>query len=213
MRFLSPERLNTKQDYDRNGFVVIRSLLTEREVSELRFRAMPHVEKLERDPQSDDKYYNVSKSLHKSDTWFQQQLSLGKHCMLIRDLLEQDIVGVSAAIFYRAGGDHSGIDPHIDAIGRDAELTKGATIWFPLDKVDKSNGCLHYLMRSHLDAYPNMIPIPGIQIDSEDVFAAELRPGDAVIHNARTIHWSGGNSSEQPRRAVSFFYFAADHDG
>ena len=50
------------------------------------------------------------------------------------------------------------------------------------------------------------MPIPNIDRESADVIAAELEPGDAVVHSAHTVHWSGGNHSDEPRDAVSFFY-------
>ena len=45
----------------------------------------------------------------------------------------------------------------------------------------------------------------------KDAVAAEVAPGDAVIHSALTVHWSGPNRSDRPRRAVSFFYWGATH--
>ena len=68
-----------------------------------------------------------------------------------------------------------------------------------------------YNDRIYLEAkkiYQDKIPIPGVDKNSSEAVFAELEPGDAVIHDARIVHWSEGNLSEFPRRAVSYFYFS-----
>lgn len=198
-----------KRDFDRNGFVVLRNFLDEAELTELRERAIPLARDLLDKNSDSEKYRNVLKSLHRHDDWFDNQLAGGRHVPLLRHLLDDDIFGASAAWFDRPEGAGLGIGPHVDALGRDHFPGRGATIWFALDPVNASNGCLHYLTGSHKKTYPDVIPIPGIDTQSEDVFVAELAPGDAVIHTALTVHWSGGNPTERPRRAVSYFYFSA----
>jgi ectoine hydroxylase-related dioxygenase (phytanoyl-CoA dioxygenase family) len=69
---------------------------------------------------------------------------------------------------------------------------------------------VHYLRYSHKKTYPPIFPIPDIDFESADVFAAELDSGDVVIHNALTVHWSGVNQTGLARRAVSYFYSRSD---
>ncbi len=198
-----------KQDYERDGFVVLRGCLSEAEVDELRDHAFPLAGRLMAEKGNEGRFRNLLKTLHKHDPWFDEQLNLGDHLPLIRHLLNGDVFGASAAWFDRPEGETEGLDPHVDALGREKDSDAGATIWFALDPVNVGNGCLHYLKGSHRNVYPDEIPIPGIDTESEDAFAAELAPGDAVVHNALTVHWSGGNTTGLPRRAVSYFYFGA----
>ena len=198
-----------KKDYDRDGFVVLPGYLSTEEVDALRDRAIPLADKLLKEVGESERYRNVMKALNRHDEWFDKQLSDGPHVPLMRYLLDGDVYGASAAWFDRPEGETLGIDPHVDAIGREKQSDAGATIWFALDPANLGNGCLHYLRGSHRNVYPDGIPIPGIDTESEDVFAAVLEPGDAVIHNALTVHWSGGNTTGMPRRAVSYFYFSA----
>ncbi|MGI9262935.1 MAG: phytanoyl-CoA dioxygenase family protein [Woeseiaceae bacterium] len=198
-----------KADYDRDGFVVMRSYLPDTEVDELRARAVPLADTLMKKQDNEGRYRNLFKSINRYDEWFDNLLSGGKHVPLLRYLLNDEVFGASAAWFDRPEGEAQGVEPHVDAVGGDRSPDAGATIWFALDPVSVGNGCVHYLRGSHKDRYPDVIPIPGINTESEDVFAAELEPGDAVIHNALTVHWSGGNETGKPRRAVSCFYFSA----
>lgn len=198
-----------KADYERDGFVVIKGYLSDAEVDELRERASPLAHELLKSAGDMGKYRNVLKSLHRHDDWFDQQLVCGRHVPLLEHLLGGDVFGQSAAWFDRPEGESIGIGPHVDALGRNEYPGAGITIWYALDTVRESNGCLHYLRGSHKQEYPDVIPIPGIDAESEDAIAVELDPGDVVIHTSLTVHWSGGNLSGQPRRAVSFFYFGA----
>jgi hypothetical protein len=198
-----------KRDFDRDGFVALPSYLNVAEVEELRIHAIPLAQELMKTEGDKGKFRNILKSLHQHDDWFDEQLTDGRHVPLIRHLLNDDVHGASAAWFDRPEGETQGVEPHVDAERRDKEPDAGATIWFALDPVNVENGCLYYLRGSHKNVYPGGILIPGIDTESEDAFAAELNPGDAVIHNALTVHWSGANSTGLPRRAVSYFYYSA----
>jgi len=201
-----------KQDYERDGFLILRAYLSDSELAALRDHAFPLASALMTREVHGTRFRNLLKTLHKYDDWFDEQLRNGRHVPLIRHLMNDDVYGASAAWFDRPQGETEGLDPHVDALGRDKEPDAGATIWFALDSANVGNGCLHYLRGSHKNGYPDEIPIPGINTDSQDAFAAELDPGDAVIHNALTVHWSGGNTTGLPRRAVSYFYFGARTD-
>ena len=195
-----------KAEYDRDGVVIVRDFLNEAEISDLRGRALWFAETMTSRNQGEGKYKNVLKSLHQHDSYFDTQLQSGKHVQFLEQLLACDLEGLSVAWFGRPGGDPQGIGPHVDALGRDGDSKGGVTIWFALDPVNIKNGCLHYLLGSHREEYVNVIPIPNIDKESADVIVAELEPGDAVIHSSKTVHWSGGNHSREPRGAVSFFY-------
>jgi len=198
-----------KQDYERDGFVVLPAYLGDSELAALRDHAFPLASTLMAKKEGGTGFRNHLKTLHKHDEWFEKQLRDGRHLSLIRHLLNGDVFGAAAAWFDRPQGETEGLEPHVDALGRDKEPDAGATIWFALDPANVGNGCVHYLPGSHKNDYPDGIPIPGIDTQSVDAIAAELDPGDVVIHNALTVHWSGGNTSGLPRRAVSYFYYGA----
>lgn len=194
-----------KRDYDRDGFVLIPGYLSPTELTELRDRAIRLTDELFTKKESK----GILEGLEKCDSWFENQLLRGKHVELLKTLLEDDLQPASAAWFDRPSGSTTGIDPHLDAIGRAHAPKAGCTIWLALDAADPDNGCLYYSRGSHKTEQPHKFPILGFDTASEDAVAAEVQPGDAVIHSGLTVHWSGANHSDRSRRAISYFYWGA----
>lgn len=207
---------DVKRRYDADGFVVLRGYLRDPKLSALRQRADQLATVLIEKRDTGDKtlpFANVLKNLNHEDAWFARQLEAGDHLPLMQSLLGSDLTPASAAWFNRPPGVAERIDPHIDGVGRPRFGNVGATLWIALDAADVANGCLHYARGSHKVAYPDGLPIPGFDTAAADAVAVEVSAGDAVVHSALTVHWSGPNSSESARRAVSYFYWAGNGDG
>lgn len=94
------------------------------------------------------------------------------------------------------------------------------TCWCGLDDATKENGCLQYIAGSH---NWGLLPKPvlagelqGIKdfLDEEQKkqFAnpmyTEVKAGEAIFHHSLTLHGSGENKSERPRRAFVINVFA-----
>ncbi len=195
-----------KRDFDRDGYVVVRGFLSREELEELRIRAEGCLGEARRS----EEYPGVVKNLNRIDPWFEDQLQRGKQAELISALLEDDLEPASAGCFERIPGETSGIKPHIDAIGH---RRKGATVWIALDRADRENGCLFYVKGTHRQDLPSVVGLEGFSAESEEAVAVEVEPGDATIHNSRTVHWSEANRSQRPRQAITYFYWAASTAG
>ena len=195
-----------KRDFDRDGYVVVRGFLSREELEELRIRAEGCLGEARRS----EEYPGVVKNLNRIDPWFEDQLQRGKQAELISALLEDDLEPASAGCFERIPGETSGIKPHIDAIGH---RRKGATVWIALDRADRENGCLFYVKGTHRQDLPSVVGLEGLSAESEEAVAVEVEPGDATIHNSRTVHWSEANRSQRPRQAITYFYWAASTAG
>jgi len=197
-----------QERYDREGFVILRGYASPREVEQLGRHAEETVQRLaaasERagHPPSD-----IRKNLQADNPWLAEQLTCGVHVPLMRTLIGDELEPATAAWFDRPPGSTAGINPHIDGGGRGSGAV-GATIWIALDAADRSNGCLHYSSGSHRMQHPDGIYVEGFDTEMNAV-PIEVEPGDAAIHSALTVHWSGTNPSRRPRRAVSFFYWGA----
>ncbi len=94
------------------------------------------------------------------------------------------------------------------------------TCWCGLDDATKENGCLQYIAGSH---HWGLLPKPVIAGEMEGIrgflnddqkkqfdhpqFAA-VKAGEAIFHHPFTLHGSGENKSDKPRRAFVINVFA-----
>lgn len=192
-------RFNTTElldEFQRNGVVKLEQWLTPQELFEIRCHSAPH---FERAPIK-GKYPGILKNLDKHDSWFHSHIHEGPQVDLMCKLLGADVVPASAGCFVKRPNEiENRVDPHRD-LGPWKSAKQGATIWFALDPANPNNGSVNYLKGSHLEEQPSTK-------DSSRVYQANLQPGDAVVHDARTIHWSKGNSSPYLRRGITYFYW------
>jgi len=86
------------------------------------------------------------------------------------------------------------------------------SIWIPLQEATLENGCMWFVPRSHTD---NVLPhhpigndprVIGLEVDDPEALTASavacpLPPGGATIHHCKTLHYTGPNLSDGPRRA------------
>ena len=219
-----------KRDYDRDGFVMLPGYLHGPALEELRERAtrltadlsLRHRKGEDLDPRRKQSravqpkgkvdFRNIFKGLNRHDAWFDHELRAGRHVPLIEALVEGELLPSSAAWFTKDPGSTGEIAPHRDAIGRPPGGRAGATLWIALDPADPGNGCLHYGRGSHRIQYAPGTPFGDFVVDPDTTVAAIVQPGDAVIHSDLTVHWSRGNPTDRPRRAVSFFYYGASKE-
>jgi hypothetical protein len=94
------------------------------------------------------------------------------------------------------------------------------TCWCALDDAVKENGCLQYIAGSH---QWGLLPKPVIAGELQGIkdfldekqkkqfehpHYAEVKAGEAIFHHSLTLHGSGENKSERPRRAFVINCFA-----
>ena len=88
------------------------------------------------------------------------------------------------------------------------------TLWVAVDRTDQANGAVYYVPGSHRELLPHAPS--GVQGNSIGLLrppapgtpevCAVLEPGDVVFHHCQTIHRSGPNSSDKPRRGLLLVY-------
>lgn len=87
------------------------------------------------------------------------------------------------------------------------------SVWMPLQEATLENGCMQFIPGSHhLEILPhhhinNDPRIHGLEVDDGVVdlstaVACPLPPGGATFHFSRTLHYTGPNRSDIPRRAL-----------
>jgi len=94
------------------------------------------------------------------------------------------------------------------------------TCWCALDDATKENGCLQYIPGSHRWG---LLPKPVLAGDIQGIKDflhdeqkeqfdhpqfAEVKAGEAIFHHSLTLHGSGENKSDKPRRAFVINAFA-----
>jgi hypothetical protein len=104
---------------------------------------------------------------------------------------------------------------HQDAAYWDPRMIHDAvSVWVPLQPVDAENGCMQFVPGSHrLDVLPHKhigddpdtialeLADPSPELIA-DAVACPLPGGGATFHGGYTVHYTGPNTSAEPRRAL-----------
>ena len=191
--------------FDEDGFVVLRGYIRPPDLEDFKSRA---VRLMTLEESGDGKYAAVRKNLQKHDPWARDYLHNGPQVPIIAALIGDEVVPATFGSFEKRPGKEDRVDPHFDAVGLHATgECPGATMWIALDPARQRNGCLHYLRGSHKRKFESKVGLD-IRAYEDDAVSMEAAPGDAFIHHARTVHWSGHNQTGEPRRAAAMFYWA-----
>lgn len=91
--------------------------------------------------------------------------------------------------------------------------------WMPLDDTSVASGCMHFVPGSHrLDVLPHRSiggnpSVHGLELDNPDPYApyavaCPVPAGGCTLHAAYTLHYTGPNVSQSPRRAYTLVFSA-----
>ncbi len=199
-----------KQDFDRDGFVILKSYLSEDEIADMRKYLDDY---LEHKGPIHHKDYPIGsyKSLDQHDTWFHDYLEKGPHIPLMKHLIKDDLAPDNVTWNDKPRGMDRTL-PHFDALGAYRMPPSGISLWIAMDNIDKDNGCLCYEKGSHRKDYPMAYPLPDYDESNENAVLVEVSPGDAVIHSAKTVHWSREQVDYRPRNAMVYVYWGASSE-
>lgn len=200
-----------REEFERDGFLILRDFLSREELLEVTKRAEICVNRRKErtDHNKQKAFKGTYKNLQGDDPWFEEMINSGPPKQMVASLFDKDLYPMTVGYFSRIPGEEQGIDPHYDALGH---RMGGATLWISLDRSTVENGCLYYLKGSHRESYESKL---GLAVDESTPGATpiELEPGDAAVHHSLTVHWSRANKSQLNRRGVNFFYFLSEDKG
>lgn len=119
--------------------------------------------------------------------------------------------------FYKPAGkgDRSRLVLHQDNRYWHLDPPEAVTVWMALDDATLENGCVHYVHGSHrLGRIEHVRPEEGAVLveahsDQEPV-PYPVPAGSALVHHANTLHGSGPNLTDGPRRAYALVFVRAD---
>lgn len=216
-----------REQYDRDGFVIIRELFTPAELQNLLAQIDRYIrEVVPTLPQEAAFFDDYSKpetlrkmqSLDKNDAWFSEFMNSGKHVPILEHFLRDKFSPQGLEWFDKLPYDTNATPPHQDGFYWCRKPNIACSLWIALDPVDLENGCLWYARGSHKSGVlPHVASdvlgfsqgLENFDPNNADAVPIELAPGDAVAHHSATIHWTGINHTPRHRRAISTFCFGA----
>ncbi|MGW0736404.1 phytanoyl-CoA dioxygenase family protein [Streptomyces sp. NPDC002851] len=115
--------------------------------------------------------------------------------------------------FYKPAGkgDRSRLVLHQDNRYWHLDPPDAVTIWMPLDDATLENGCLHYVLGSHKRGRVEHVrPEEGAvlveALNDQEPVPYPIPMGSALVHSINTLHGSGPNLTDSPRRTYSLVY-------
>lgn len=151
------------------------------------------------------------KGIDQQHEWFHDYLENGPHIPLMKHLIEDNLAPDNVSWIDKPKG-VARTFPHFDALGAYRMPPSGVSLWIAMGQIDQNNGCLFYEKGSHKKDYPMAYPLPGYDEDNENAMAIEVEPGDAVIHGAKTVHWSKEQVDYRQRQAMVYVYWGASSE-
>jgi phytanoyl-CoA hydroxylase len=214
-----------KANFDRDGFVAIRGFLPTDELAKLRQNLERYIHEVVPSlPQTDAFYEDRSrpetlKQLQRMDRdlFFSEYRCHPRWAALAEALLGEPAAAEAPEWFDKPPGTNHVTPPHQDNFYFCLAPPNVLTIWLALDRVDAENGCLRYVVGSHLQGLrphsrSSILGFSqGITNYSASDFTREqpviLEPGDALAHYGMTIHRADANhSTTRHRRSFAMVF-------
>jgi phytanoyl-CoA hydroxylase len=214
--------------FDRDGFIVVRQLLSPSEFAELQGQLERYIREVVQTLPDSDAFYvdrsrpqTLKQMQHMGrDPFFRDYPRHPKWVALARELLGEEVAGQEPEWFNKPPGTEAPTPPHQDNYYFNLKPPSVVTLWMALDPVDEENGCLRYVAGSHrlgLRSHDrsNILGFSQGIIDyGPDDLAREvqvhLQPGDVVAHHGETIHRADPNrSTTRHRRAFAMVFRGA----
>ena len=214
-----------KQSYDQHGFVIVRQLLDDTDFAELRENLDRYVrDVVPKLPDADAFYHDrrkpeTLKQMQRMghDPYFRENSQHPKWTALAQALVGEPVSADQPEWFNKPPGTNHVTPPHQDNYYFCLAPSNVVTIWMALDNVDAENGCLRYVVGSHLRGFRAHAKSKilgfsqGITDYTPDDFTREvavpLRPGDVVAHHGMTIHRADANmSTTRHRRSFAIVF-------
>jgi phytanoyl-CoA hydroxylase len=217
-----------KQQFDRNGFVIVRQLLMDAVLAELNRELDRYIREVVPRLSDADAFFEdksrretLKQMQHmQGDPFFRNYVRHPKWLELATALVGEAVACETPEWFNKPPGENQPTPPHQDNYYFCLDPPNVVTLWLALDPVDEGNGCLRYVAGSHLRPIRphNRSNILGFSQGIIDYGAADraaevailLQAGDAVAHHGNTIHRAEANRSRtRNRRAFAMVYKGA----
>jgi phytanoyl-CoA hydroxylase len=214
-----------KPEYDREGYVVARQLLSADAFAELNANldryicdVVPALPPTDAFYEDNDKPETL-KQLHRmsQDAFFAAYMAHPVWKALAEGLIGEECSAFEPEWFNKPPLSTKGTPPHQDNFYFSLKPCHVVTIWMALDVVDDENACVRYIPGSHLLptrpharggvlGFSQQISDYGPADTAQEV-PIHLQPGDVMAHHGNTIHLAGANTSAtRHRRAFAMVF-------
>ena len=216
-------------DHDRDGYVAFDRFLGRetldavlRKIADIRtgrIAGIPDDRIYFEDP-TDRSTLKQVQELFKWDPLFHDLMFKGKARQLAEILLRDEAIGRNMQYFNKPPLVGQPTPPHQDGYYFMLKPCIAVTMWLALEPVDEETGCVRYLQGSHnagiqphertqtIGFSQQVSDFDGLR-DSYPERAFPASPGTLLAHDARTMHFAGGNQSpSRTRQALGFIYYA-----
>jgi non-haem Fe2+, alpha-ketoglutarate-dependent halogenase len=212
-----PKRLTDDQvrTYRSDGFVHPVRALDAAEAADYRRR----FEDYER---RNDGWYELSKGqkLHLLQTWMAELASNSGVLDAIEDVLGPDVMVWGTSLFVKDARDPAFVSWHQDSTYWGLSKPDVVTAWIALSPATRRSGCMKMIPGSfawdqlpHRDTFDDKNLLTrgqeiAVEVNEQEAVFIELQPGEASLHNIRTVHGSAPNRSDDRRIGVAVRYIA-----
>ncbi len=139
----------------------------------------------------------------------------------VEDLIGPNIVCWATHYFCKLPGDRKGVAWHQDCSYWPLTPSKTVTAWLAIDDVDRENGCMQVIPRTHLHGHlafresrASEQNVLSQTIEDAERFGApediELKAGEISLHSDLLIHGSRPNLSKRRRCGLTLRYCPPD---
>ncbi|MFO0428301.1 MAG: phytanoyl-CoA dioxygenase family protein [Planctomyces sp.] len=214
-----------KAQYDRDGYVVVRQLLSAEDFRDLQQELERYVREVVPTLPETAAFY-VDRSRPETLKQMQHMQVDPFMCDYVNhprwNALAECLVGESVSCdapewFNKPPGEDAPTPPHQDNYYFCLKPPNVVTLWMAMDRVDEANGCVRYIAGSHLRGIrphgkSSVLGFSKGITDYSDADRAvevltDLQPGDVIAHHGNTIHRAEPNrSSSRHRRAFAMVF-------
>ncbi len=206
------------QEYQRDGYTIIRSLFSEMEAQTLRSHFMkmhddadfPGGEHIDLD--SDDALHRYPRIMmpHRYDEKSLKWLIDSRMAQCLREMEDSEPYGVQTMFYFKPAGAR-GQALHQDQYYLRAKPGTCMAAWMAVDRCDGENGCLRVVPGSHhlpimcTEEADTNISFTDVEIplsDGMEALSVIMDPGDVLFFNGTVIHGSLPNSSRDRFRCA-----------
>ncbi len=207
-----------KKDFDRDGFVTVRQLLSKEEFEDLKQNLDRYIREVVPTLPDADAFYvdkkrpdTLKQMQHMQvDPYFRDYTQHPKWIALAEALIGEKVRPEYPEWFNKPPGEEAPTPPHQDNYYFCLKPPNVITVWMAMDRVNQENGCVRYVRGSHLKGIRphGRSAVLGFSqgildysdADRELEVPTDLEPGDVIVHHGNTIHLASPNKAKDRHR-------------